>query len=215
MERLLVWVLHGLMHEPLLLCNQCDFPRALGIIIADCSSIYSRVCHVHPKELWRLHKIVRENWGPLLVLCHLLSGISCSLSVWRGLESISSSGLMNILRASMWKIVLFPLRTLFPSNLWLYATVSPQNWSWHLSNNMCQLFLDGALFQGVILLLLVVVGFLFFSENMPMVQDPLSNRHTLTLYILKKALNVTFFVCRVLLFLVSITMTYLIVSVGK
>ncbi len=92
--------------------------------------------------------IVLENWWPLLVLCHILSGISCSLSVWSGLTSISSSAVMNIWRASIWRIVLFPLRTLFPSKLWLFTSVSPQNWSWHLSSNMCQLFLDGALFQG-------------------------------------------------------------------
>lgn len=143
--------------------------------------------------------IVQENWDPLLVLCHILSGISCSLSVWSGLKSISSSAVMNILRSSMWKIVLFPLRTLFPSNLWLFTSVSPQNWSWHLSSNICQLFLDGALFQGVfcccwwifLFFCLFFVSF-FVCENIPVVQDPLWNHHTLTLYILKNAENITF-----------------------
>lgn len=157
--------------------------------------------------------IVQENWGPLLVLCHILSGISCSLSVWSDLTSISSSAVMNILRASMWKIVLFPLKTLFPSNLWLFTSVSPQNWSWHLSSNMCQLFLDGALFQGVFI---VGGGFSFFilfcvCENIPVVQDPLWNHHTLTLYTLKKAEQLHF-KSYGLLFLVSITMAYYIVN---
>lgn len=113
--------------------------------------------------------IVQENWGPLLVLCHLLSGISCSLSVWSGLKSISSSAVMNILRASMWKILLFPPRTLFPSNLWLFASVSPQSWSWHLSSNMCQLLLDGALFQGgfVVVVCGGVFSFFFFVREHP------------------------------------------------
>lgn len=62
--------------------------------------------------------IVWESWGPSLVLCQLLSGISWSRSVWSGLESSSSYALIKLLSASVWKIVLFPLRTLFHSNLW-------------------------------------------------------------------------------------------------
>ncbi len=149
------------------------------------SQFYLLLCLIYTRKNCRgvIGKdIVLENRWPLLVLCHILSGISCSLSVWSGLTSISSSAVMNILKASIWKIVLFPLRTLFPSNLWLFTSVSPQNWSWHLSSNMCQLFLDGALFQGV-LMLVVVVGFLFSSsflwahpcDTRPIVKPPYSD----------------------------------------
>lgn len=94
-----------------------------GAWYCNCSSIYSCVCHVHLKELYRCQycekilckRVVDHYWSYVGVF---LSGISWSFSVWSGLKSISSSALMKLVSVSVWKIVLFPLRTLFLSNLW-------------------------------------------------------------------------------------------------
>lgn len=101
-ERLLVCVPHGMMHEPLLLCNHCDFPSVLGIIFTECNSVYSCVCHVHLKKLWRCRNCTRFcvrdlrtiiglrlcfQWDLLLSFCLKRSGVYllfCSHEYFKG-----------------------------------------------------------------------------------------------------------------------------------